>query len=258
LRFDHFAKDLLERAYNKTLGAKLLRRADKVITISDSDRDYVHYFGVPLEKIRVIPNGVDLTRYYYEVNDLPKEMLFEGKRVLLFVGPLIKRKGPQVLIQALPTVVREEPDVLFVFAGKGNFKEEVEKLSRTLQVEEYSRFLGYVPEDQLHYLYQRSEVLALPSFSEALSYTILDAFVFSTPVVSSLIPCIKDYLAESALLVQPGDPDALAKAILRLLRDRELAKELGGKGRNLVETRFTWDAVVQGVEKTYREVLNSP
>jgi glycosyltransferase involved in cell wall biosynthesis len=258
LRFDHPAKDLVERAYSKTLGAKVLRKADKVITISDSDRGYVHSFGVPLKRIEVIPNGVDVARYNCQKNDLPERMLLEGKQVILFVGPLIKRKGPQVLVHAIPKIVKENPDAVFVFVGKGDFKEEVEKLSHTLQVDKYTRFLGYVPDDQLHLLYQRSEALVLPSFSEALSYTILDAFVFSKPVISSLIPCIKDHLSETAMLVQPGDSEALADAVLRLLHDRELAKELGASGRRLVETRFTWDAVVRHVERIYREVLDSP
>jgi len=258
LRFNNPAKDLFERAYSKTLGANLLRGANKVVTISDSDKEYVHSFGVPLEKIEVIPNGVDVARYNYQRNDLPEWMLFEGKQMILFVGPVIKRKGPQVLVQAIPKIVKENPDVVFVFAGKGAYKEEVEKLSQTLHVEKYTRFLGYVPDDQLHFLYQRSEALVLPSFSEALSYTILDAFVFSKPVISSLIPCIKDYLSETALLVQPGDSEALANAVLHLLHDRELARELGAKGRRLVETRFTWDVVVHRVEEIYREVLNSP
>lgn len=257
LRFDHPMKDFFERAYSKTMGARLLRKANRVITISDSDKGYVHSFAVPLEKIEVIPNGIDVSRYNCQRGGFPEGMLFEGKRVILFVGPVIKRKGPQVLVQAIPRVAKENPDVLFVFAGKGDFRAEVERLSRTLHVEQYTRFLGYVPEDQLHYLYQRSEALVLPSFSEALSYTILDAFAFSKPVISSLIPCLKDYLSETALLVQPGDSEALADAVLRLLRDRKLAGELGAKGRRLVETRFTWDAVVNGVEEIYREVLDS-
>jgi len=223
LKFDQPAKDLFERTYSRTLGAMLLKKADKVITISNSDREYIHTFDVPLERIKVIPNGVDVNRYSAQKFEPPEDMLFEGKRVILFVGPLIKRKGPHVLVQAIPSIVEEDPDLVFVFAGKGDFKEEVERLSQTLKVEKYTRFLGYVPEDQLHYLYKRSEALILPSFSEALAYTILDAFVFSKPVISSLIPCIRDYLGDTALLVQPGDSEALGKAVLRLLSDRKLA-----------------------------------
>jgi glycosyltransferase involved in cell wall biosynthesis len=255
LKFDHFAKDLIEHSYSKTLGAKLLKKADKVITISDSDKNYVHSLGVPLEKIRVIPNGVDLTRYNFQHIDPPKRMIFEGKQVVLFVGPLLKRKGPQVLIQTIPLIVKEHPDVVFVFVGGGNFKVEMEKLSRTLHVEKYTHFTGYIPENLLYNLYQRADVFVLPSFSEALSYTILDAFIFSKPVVSTLIPCIKDYLSGYALLVPPGDSEALAHAVVSLLSDKKLAKKLGEKGRRLVETCFKWDVIVEKILQIYHELL---
>jgi len=257
LRFDQLAKDLIERTYSKTLGARLLKKADMVIAISDSDKKHIHSLGVPMEKIRVIPNGVDLARYSFEPNDPPERMIFEGKQVVLFVGPLLKRKGPQVLIQAIPLITKENPDVVFVFVGGGNFKEETEKLSQTLNVEKYTCFTGYVSEDQLHYLYQRSDVFVLPSFSEALSFTILDAFVFSKPVVSTQIPCIKDYLSGTALLVQPRDFKALARAVVNLLSDKKLARELGARGRRLVETHFRWDIVVRKVLEVYCEALNN-
>ena len=256
LKFDHFAKDLIERLYSRSLGMRLLRKVDKVITISHSDNKYVHSLGVPIEKIRVIPNGVDLVGYNFLHNDPPKRLAFKGKQVVLFVGPLLKRKGPQVLIQAIPLIIEEYPDAVFVFVGGGNYKEEVEKLSRILNVKKYTYFMGYVPEEQLHYLYQRSDICVLPSFSEALSYSVLDAFTFSKPVVSTLIPCIKDYLSESAFLVPPGDFEALASALVRLLNDKKLAKELGARGRRLVETRFRWDIVVDRILQVYYEVLN--
>ncbi len=257
LRFDNLAKDLFEHAYSTTMGARLLKKANKVIAISDSDKTYIKSLGVHLDRIEVIPNGVDVARYNYENTRsmLPRNETFQGKRIILFVGPVIKRKGPHILLQAIPKVIREYPNVIFIFTGKGDFSENLEQLSHAMNLEEYTRFLGYVPDDQLHSLYQRSEALVLPSFSEALSYTILDAFAFSKPVISSQIPCIKDYLSETALLVQPGDSEGLADAILQLLDDEKLAEELGARGRKLVETRFTWDAVVNRVEKIYYDLV---
>jgi glycosyltransferase involved in cell wall biosynthesis len=254
LKFDNPSKDFFETAYRWTLGSGLLNAADRVVTISDSDKEYVQSFDVPTERIRVIPNGVDLDRYSKQLIDLPKELQFGRKRIILFVGPVIKRKGPHVLVEAIPSIIKEHPDTIFVFAGKGDFKEETENLSHRLEVDEYTRFLGYVPENHLHGLYQRCEALVLPSFSEALAYTILDAFVFSKPVVSSLIPCITDYLHDHAILVPPGDSKALGNSLIQLLSDGKLAKDLGEKGRKIVENRFTWDSVVTQMEEIYREV----
>jgi len=216
LRFDHPIKDLFERVYSKTIGSMLLKRADKVIVISQSDKKYICSLGVPVENIEVIPNGIDPS--YFNDNmrsNVNEELNFKGKKVILFVGPLIKRKGPQVLVQAIPFVVKEYSNLLFVFVGTGNFK----------------------------------------SFSEALSYTILDAFMFSKPVISTQIPCISDYLSETAILTPPGDYKSLAKAILQLLDEPNMAKEYGRKGRELIETSLRWDLVVDRIEAVYTDVL---
>lgn len=256
LRFDNFTKDFIEKCYSKSFGAKVLRKADKVVAISNSDKTYIHSLRVPIDKITVIPNGVDLNRYNYQASN-PLNMSFEGNKVVLFVGPLIKRKGPQVLIQAIPQIVKDSPDVIFLFAGGGNYKKKAEELTVRLGVDKYTRFTGYVTEEKLHSLYRHSNLFVLPSFSEALSYTILDAFVFSKPVVSTLIPCIQDYLRGSTLLVQPGDSEALAEAVILLLNEKKLAEELGAKGRRLVETHFSWDIAVNKMLETYQQVLNS-
>jgi glycosyltransferase involved in cell wall biosynthesis len=254
LRFDNLAKDLFERIYNKMVGSKLLKKTDKVITLSDSDRRYLHSLGVPLEKIRVIPSGVDLARYNFELSNPRKRFRFEEKQVVLFVGPLLKRKGPQLLVKAIPFIIKEQPDVVFVFVGKGNFKEEAEKLSWKLNVEKYVCFTDYIPDNQLRYLYQRSDLVVLPSISEGFPYTILDALAFSKPVVSTLIPCFEEYLSGSALLVPPEDFKALAYAVTSLLSNEKLARNVGQRGHRLIETCFRWDLVVEKVLDVYYEL----
>lgn len=257
LKFDNLAKDLIVYAYDKTLGAGLLKKADKVITLSYSDKKHILSLGVPIEKISVIPNGVDLSEYDFQHSDPPKEITFEGKRVVLFVGPILKRKGPQLLIRAIPLIVKEHPDTVFVFVGRGSFKERTEKLSRELGVKKFVYFTGYIPKDQLHYLYKRSDIFVLPSSSEGFPYTVLDAMVFSKAIVSTAIPCIEEYLSESALLIPPGNSEALADAVIRLLDDRKLARDLGTKAHRLIETRFNWNVVVSEVLDVYAEILKS-
>jgi len=254
LIFDSPFKDLIERIYSKTLGAQVFKKADRIIAISNLDKEYVSSLGISPDKISVVPNGVDLSEYH---NPMPVRMRgFEGKRVVLFVGPIIRRKGPQILIQAVPKIVKDFPDVVFVFVGEGNFKEEAEKLARTLRVEKWTHFTGRISDLKLAQVYQRSDIFALPSFSEALSYSILDAYVFSKPVVSTLTPCITEYLVDNALLVPTGDVDALASAIKLLLTDENLARKLGENGRRLVEMRFAWDVVVKRILQVYNEVMS--
>jgi len=257
LRFDSIPKDTIERMYSKTFASFLLRKAARIMTISGSDRSYIASLRIPREKIEVIPNGVELANYDLGHCECPAEFSFDGKQVVLFVGPILKRKGPHVLIQAIPSIVKQKKDVVFVFAGRGSFKEEAQELSKELDLENYAYFTGYVSEEKLRHLYRRSDIFCLPSFSEALSYTILDALAFSKPVISTSIPCITDYLAGTALLVQPGNPEELADALLSLLTNRKLRRDLGLKGRRLVESQFRWESVVDRILETYHKALNN-
>ena len=256
LNFDRYAKDLIERFYSKTLGTMVFKQADRIIAISNSDKEYISSLGVSPNKISVIPNGIDLSKYHNPMPVGSTEFDFEGKKVILFVGPIIRRKGPHILIESISKIVKDFPNVVFLFVGGGDFKKETEKMAQNLHIEEYTHFTGPISNLKLAQAYQRSDVFVLPSFSEALSYSILDAYAFSKPVVSTLTPCVSEYLNDTALLVPTGDVDALASAIKLLLMDEKLAKKFGEKGKKLVETCFTWEAVVKKILEIYDEVAN--
>jgi len=256
LKFDSSFKDLIERIYSKTVGSLVFKKADRIIALSNLDKEYVSSLGIQPDKISVIPNGVDLSRYHNPMPLKLRDFDFEGKRVVLFVGPIIRRKGPHILIQAIPKIVKDFPDVVFLFVGEGNFKEEAEKLASILHVEKWTHFTGRISDLKLAQAYRRSDFFVLPSFSEGVPYSILDAYVFSKPVVSTLTPCIAEYLVNNALLIPTGDVDALASAIRLLLTDEKLAKKLSENGRRLVEMRFNWDVVVKRILQVYNEVIN--
>ena len=256
LNFDRSVKDLIERFYSKTLGTLVFKQADRIIAISNSDKQYISSLGVSPNKISVIPNGIDLSKHHNPMPIGSTEFDFEGKKVVLFVGPIIRRKGPHILIQSILRIVKDFPNVVFLFVGGGDFKKEAEKMAQNFHIEKYTHFTGPISSLKLAQAYQRSDIFVLPSFSEALSYSILDAYAFSKPVVSTLTPCVSEYLNDTALLVPTGDVGALASAVKLLLMDEKLAKKFGDKGKKLVETCFTWEAVVKKILEIYDEVAN--
>ena len=254
LKFASPLKDVIERAYSRSIGSGILRRADRIVTLSNSERLYVHSLGVPLNRITVIPNGVELSRYDLQMNFSDPQNIV-GKRVVLFVGPLIRRKGPHVLVRAIPLILEKNPDVVVIFVGEGDARKEAETLCRSLHVEDRVLFAGRVSDEWLLYLYRRSDVFVLPSFSEGFPYAIMDALAFSKPVVSTKIPSIAESLNDAALLVSPGNHKELAEAIVTLLNNAELAKEIGAKGRALLEKRYRLQHSVQKVLDIYGEVM---
>jgi glycosyltransferase involved in cell wall biosynthesis len=254
LKFGSPSKDMVERAYSRSLGSRILRNADRVIALSNSEMMYLHSRGVPVDRIRVIPNGVDLSRYDVRI-DLPEPDNLAGRRRVLFVGPLITRKGIHVLARAIPSIIEKHSEIVFVFVGEGEARKETEAICRSLHVESHVWFAGRVSDEQLLQLYRRSEVFVLPSFSEGLPYSIIDAMAYSKPVVSTKIPSITESLKGTALLVSPGNHKELAQAISTLLNDEGLASEMGERGRALVESTYQLQRSVQATLDLYSEVV---
>ncbi len=258
LRFASRAKDLFERVYSKSVASWLLRKAAAIVTISPSDKNYIRSIGgVPSGKVHVIPNGINANAYDGMASACSGKWDFGGKRMVLFVGPIIKRKGPHILLQAIPQVLKHVNDVTFVFVGGGDFRETAASLAKSLDIEGNVKFTGCISDKQMYELYNECNLFVLPSYSEALPYTILDAFAFSKPVVSTQIACVTDHLKGFAVLVPPGDFSALADSIIMFLKNPEIAKEYGLKGRKLIETRFCWDSVVNAYVEIYKTALSS-
>jgi glycosyltransferase involved in cell wall biosynthesis len=260
LKFNTALKDFIERMYSRSLGVMIFKSADVIIALSPSDKRYILSFGVNEGKVRVIPNAINLQKLLaFKRSDLAlfREIGFEGKRLVLFVGPIIKRKGVDVLLKAIPKVVKEHKDVRFVFTGDGDFKEKAFEIAKRENIEDFICFTGRLTEKELYNIYQLSELIVLPSISEGVPTSILEAFAFSKPVVSTKIPGIYDYFNEVAYLINPGSVDELSSAIITLLEDRKLAKCMGEKGRELISKNFTWDTIVMKILEIYREVLTA-
>ena len=259
LSFGDCRKDALVKMYRKIAIRRVYNKADAIIALSPSDRKYLLSLGINSEKVSVIPNAIDPSKvkhfHYEEHTTLAHKLKLDGKRIVLFVGPIVERKGVSTLIHAIPQIVQDNHDTLFVLTGEGSFKRKANSLARSLKVEEHVHFTGFLPEKELYNMYELSDVFVLPSLSEGVPTTILEALAFSKPVISTRIPGVKDYFSDVCYLVSPKDVDELAFAINRLLEDEKLARHLGEAGRRLVEREFTWDAVAKSIFELYEKVL---
>jgi len=260
LKFNNMLKDFIERIYSRFLGTVIFKSADAIIALSPSDKRYISSFGVNQSKVKVIPNAIDPLKFpaFQRLNSaLLRENGFKGKRLVLSVGPIIKRKGIVTLLAAIPQVVKEHRDVCFVFTGDGDFREKAFEIANHLNVKDFVRFTGRLTEEELYQAYQLSEFVVLPSVSEGVPTSILEAFASFKPVISTRIPGIQDYFGEVAYLVNPRCVGELSSAIIALLDDGKLAKCMGEMGRELVEKHFTWDVVATKIVEIYHEASNS-
>ena len=200
--------------------------------------------------IRVIPNGADVELFAHaEPADLPA-----GRR-LLFVNRLDPRKGFRVAVRAFEALALEWSDLWLVVAGEGAERSAVRELHP--EIRDRVIMLGSVPHSELPPYHAASDLFLAPATGgESFGIVLLEAMAAGLPVVASDIAGYREVLEGGAhgVLVPPGDPEALAAAVRRVLTTPELAERLEATGRERAE-RFRWEVVAGEVEAAYTDAL---
>jgi glycosyltransferase involved in cell wall biosynthesis len=249
------------RSYEK----KLMKRSDALIAVSKyTVNELTELYGIDKNKIHVIYNGVDIERFKPRPNraEMRREFgLEEDKKLVLFVGRLYHRKGIETLLRSVPPVLKEFSNVKFVISGTG-FKQKEEslrKLAKELDIEDHVKFLGYVPDEKLPLLYSASDIFVLPAIYENFPFAILEAQATGLPVISTNVGGIPEFLVDNqnGFVIEPRDPTQLTQRLLTLLQDAKLAKEMGDRGRKLIEEKFDWRLITAQVIDLYHKLLET-
>lgn len=186
----------------------------------------------------------------------------EGPPRVLFAGRLIERKGLPVLLRALARVARER-EVVLDLVGEGHERPRLERLATELGIAERVRFHGWVSQEDLDRLYRACTVFVLPSVvdargdTEGLGVVLIEALRYRKPVIGSEVGGIPDIVEDglSGLLVPPGDPEALAQALQRVLDDPALARRLGEDGFRYVAEKFAWERIAAQMAALYQSLV---
>jgi len=237
------------------------RNADLVVTVSAySKQRIVQLYGVDEAKIRVVPNGVDVERFKPSSigEGVKTKYGLDNKQVVLFVGRLIPRKGLTYLIEAAKGIVQEKADTAFVVVGSGPLRNQLSTMIERLGLSRSFTFFGDVDEKTLESLYSCADVFALPSIQEGQGIALLEAQSTGKPVVAFNVSGVKEAVAdeESGLLLEVGNSEMLADAIMKLLCDEGLREKMGKAGREYVTQNFTWDICAQKMLKVYGEAID--
>ena len=227
-----------------------LRKAEHIIALSEDLKSATSKFGVPLEKITVIPNGVNIGQF-------PSGEKSERKSQIIFVGSLIERKGVNYLIEAMAIIQEKHPDYQLLLVGEGRDRDEYEKLVHNLGLEGKVIFLGAQSQQSVSQLLQESRLFVLPSIEEGQGVVLVEAMASGTPCVGSRVGGIPDVITpEVGLLVEPGDVRGLAEAINMYLEDNYLWRNASQKARERVESTYDWFALAEKMIEVYEKVLN--
>ena len=227
----------------RTLVPRSARRADRVLSVSErTKRDLVDRYGIAEDKIVVTPNGVDpIFR--------PNGGAPERSPYALFVGGIQPRKDPLSAIEALGLLDGDLSLVLVGAEKRGG--DEVRSAIRRLGLEERVELAGHLEPEELAALYRGAACLVFPSRYEGFGLPVLEAMASGTPVVATAAGAVPEVAGEAAVLVEPGDPAALAAGIQRALADRDRLVAAGFERARL----FTWAETARLTLETYRELL---
>ena len=237
---------------------------DTIITLTPRGvEEHVAWRIAPKEKFRVIPSGVELEGF----GSLPAEEgpavratlgLPQNGPVVGSVGRLDRVKGYDQLVEASAMVLRDRPEAWFVVAGDGQERRALEAQARRLGVAERWLFLGW--QEHLEPLYHAFDLSVLPSRNEGMGRAAVEALACGRPVVATAVGGLPSVVEDgvTGLLVPPEDPQALASAILQLLEDETARRRMGEAGPQRVRERFSSQAMLDGINQVYRDLLNSP
>jgi phosphatidyl-myo-inositol alpha-mannosyltransferase len=225
------------------------RRIALPVAVSEAAASFVgDRFG---DRIRVVPNGVDID-LFGEAEPPPDRP--PGRRIL-WVGRLDPQKGFPVAVRAFGRLARDFPDVSFVVVGDGPDRPAVEMLPADLRAR--VDMVGAVPHAELPKYLSAANVFVAPSLGqESFGMVLIEAMAVGLPVVASDIAGYREVARDGVqgLLVPPGDPEALAGSLHRVLEDGELAMRLRTAGR-VRALEFSWARVVDRIEAVYKEAI---
>jgi glycosyltransferase involved in cell wall biosynthesis len=240
----------LRRWYAFTRMQNRVARRLPLLTVSRSARDeIVREMGVDPARIAIVSNGVDA-----EIFRPVPELRRAPGRIVATASADVPLKGLDPLLRAF-AMLRARRQAELVVVGRPRADGPIPRLLDELELNGSVRFVTGVPDAELVALYAGAEAAVVPSLYEGFSLPAVEAMACGLPLVATTAGALPEVVGDSALLVPPGDPRALADQLTVLLADAGLRRSLGERGRARVLDRFTWEATARATAARYREVI---
>ncbi len=216
-------------------------------------------FGLPFEKINVVPNGVDLLLYSGVDRDYEfrRRYAMDNEKIILFVGRLVYEKGVQHLIAAMPKILNGYHDAKLVIAGKGGMMDELKQEANALDLGDKVYFTGYINGKDVPKLYKAADVAVFPSTYEPFGIVVLEAMLSERPIVVSDIGGLNEIVQhrENGMKCYAGNANSIADSILELLYNPELCANLTKKAKAKVRNEYNWNKIAQDTHFIYQKAI---
>ena len=238
---------------------KIYDKADCLIVPSGKVEEYIQDYGVNCP-IAVIPNGIDLKVYPFEVDS--KSQLLEElgltpeNKILVEVSRISREKNIDELIEYMPAVLQRDPSVKLLIVGDGPHREKLEKKAKTLEFTSSVIFTGMIPSDELYRYYQLGDIFVCASTFETQGLTYVEAMANGLPLVCREDKCLENIIDQGENGYTYTTEEEYVKYLFKILNDRDLQKKMSAysqrKSMNFRKERF-----VESVEELYFNVIHN-
>ena len=216
-------------------------------------------FGLPFEKINVIPNGVNLTMYsgIEKDYDFRRNFASDNEKIILYAGRLVYEKGVQYLIGAMPKILQNYHDAKLVIAGKGGMYDELKSQVNDLGLGNKVYFTGYMDHKSLCKLYKCADISVFPSTYEPFGIVALEGMLAGNPVVVSDVGGLNEIVEHrvNGMKSYAGNSNSIADSILTLLFDHKLCNEISKNAKTKVKELYNWTKIAQDTHFSYQKAI---
>jgi glycosyltransferase involved in cell wall biosynthesis len=252
--------------FRRWIEKKAVERADGIIAVGSKLKEWIiNELYADAEKVFLIPNGIDIKLFKFATNGR-KEVLrrhsISNSPVILFTKHFSPRYGAQYLIPAMREIIKDYPSARLIMTNDDPWKEKIIKLAKKYGVIDNIILPGCLPYEDLPKYYSACDVFVHPSINdqETFGISLIEAMACSKPVVATAVGGPKEIIEGGenvGMLIPPKNSEAIANAIIELLNNPLKSNQMGQNARKYVESKFTWEKVVEEISKVYQYALEA-
>ena len=251
--------DETQRYINDTEWMLTYEASEVIVNSNYMKNELQRLFGLPYEKINVVPNGVNLNLFNGVERDYTfrRRFAMDNEKIILFMGRLVYEKGVQHLISAMPKILNGYHDSKLVICGKGGMLEELQAQVNNMEISNKVYFAGYMSGKDVQKMYKAADIAVFPSTYEPFGIVALEAMLSENPIVVSDIGGLNEIVQhrENGMKAYCGNPNSIADSILELLYDHKLCADITKKAKNKVRNEYNWSKIAQDTHFTYQKAI---
>ena len=251
--------DETQRYINDTEWLLTYEATEVIVNSNYMKNEIQRLFGLPFDKINVIPNGINLSNFtgIERDYDFRRQYAMDNEKIILYVGRLVYEKGVQHLIAAMPKILSNYNDAKLIIAGRGGMMDELRAEASNLGLNDKIYFTGYLNSKQVQKMYKCADVAVFPSTYEPFGIVALEAMLAGVTTVVSDVGGLDEIVTHGVdgMKSYAGNANSIADSVTALLYDHQLATNVSKKAKQKVKDQFNWEKIAQDTHFTYEKAI---